>query len=625
MAKLKQYRTMFVVAFMLGACFVALAVRLIDLQVFRHETLRAQSKAQTSYFINREPRRGDIRDIRGNLLATSLFVKTVCANPQLVASRQAEIAAVLAPLLKTNETFLVQRMQPRIVRTNERGAPVFSVSAVLKRKVHLAEWAQITNVMGRLTYGYEPEKLGRALTREEKEKLNELRTKMIFAEAQEDQLRVYQRQSLAAHVLGYVGDDGHGVAGIELVFDKDMTGVRGWRESEKNSRNVEQVEFRGRDISPQTGLNVVLTIDEQVQNIVESELAEAMIKHTPVSASCVVVQSKTGRILAMATLPTFDPNQPGKSPMANLRNRVIADVAEPGSTFKIVVVAGALEDKLLSLDDRFDCEQGRFVFAGKTLHDAGHRFGILTVEEIIAKSSNIGAAKIGIKLGPERLYAHIREFGFGAATGIALRGEVVGISHPPSKWSKLSISRIPMGQGIATTPLQMTMAMCAIANGGKLMRPLIVDHLEDEHHNVKRRIEPEFIRQVISESTARQMVTALKSVVTTNGTAPGARLDYFTVAGKTGTAQKSEGGRYLDGKYFSSFIGFFPADNPELCVSVVLDDPNNGYYGGKIAAPIFKDIAERTANYLNIRPDTSPETKLEITERAARNVARNTN
>ncbi|MBI3414523.1 MAG: penicillin-binding protein 2 [Verrucomicrobia bacterium] len=625
MAKLKQYRLMFVVAFLLGACFVALAVRLVELQVFRHESLRAQSRAQTTYSFNREPRRGEIRDSRGNLLATSLFVKTVCANPQLVSNRMAEVVKVLAPLLKTNEAFLAQRLQPRIVRTNERGALVFSESSVLKRKVRQEEWAQITNAIGRLTFGYEREKLGRALTSAEKEKLSELRTRMIFAEPQEDQLRLYPRQSLAAHVLGFLDEDGRGASGIERVFDKDMTGVRGWRESGKNSRNMEQVEFRASDIEPQAGLNVVLTIDEQVQNIVESELAEAMIQHTPVSASCVVVRPKTGRILAMASLPAFDPAQPGKSNLANLNNRVIADVAEPGSTFKIVVVAGALEENLISLEDRFDCEMGKFVFAGQTLHDAGHHFGVLSVEDIVAKSSNIGAAKIGIKLGPERLYSYIRAFGFGAATGIDLRGEVNGISYPPAKWSKLSISRIPMGQGIATTPLQMTMAMCAIANGGKLMRPMMVDHLEDEQRNVRRRFEPQIIRQVISETTSRRMVTALKAVVATNGTALGAKLDYFTVAGKTGTAQKSEGGRYVEGKYFSSFIGFFPADDPELCIAVMLDDPKNGYYGGKIVAPIFKDIAERAANYLNIHPDTAPEAKLEIAERSARNATRNTN
>ncbi len=231
------------------------------------------------------------------------------------------------------------------------------------------------------------------------------------------------------------------------------------------------------------------------------------------------------------------------------------------------------------------------------------------MEQIISKSSNIGAAKIGIKMGEGRLFEYIQDFGFGSKTGIPLQGESSGIVHPIKKWSKISIAQIPMGQGIATTRLQMMMAMCAIANRGMLMRPMLVDRLEDGDHNVKAKYSPQAVRQVISEGAAKLIVQALKGVASTNGTAPKAALENYTVAGKTGTAQKAEHGVYAPGKYFASFIGFFPADNPELCISVMMDEPDlhKGYYGGQIAAPIFKQIAERVANYLNIRPEDNSE------------------
>jgi cell division protein FtsI/penicillin-binding protein 2 len=287
------------------------------------------------------------------------------------------------------------------------------------------------------------------------------------------------------------------------------------------------------------------------------------------------------------------------------RNRVIADTVEPGSTFKIVVVSGALNDHTVTLDEKVDCENGLFQFAGKKLRDH-ERYGVISVQEVITHSSNIGAAKVGIKMGAERLYEYMRGFGFGSKTGIPLLGEVSGVVHPVNKWSKLSISRVPMGHEVAVTPLQMVMAMCAVANDGKLMRPMLVDRLEDEQGQAVFRNYPQQIRQVVADQAAHQMVTALKTVVATNGTGKKAMLEHYTVAGKTGTAQKLVGHEYRHDKFFSSFIGFFPADDPELCVAVFMDEPKNGYYGGEAAAPVFHNIAERTAQYLAIKPDILP-------------------
>ena len=298
---------------------------------------------------------------------------------------------------------------------------------------------------------------------------------------------------------------------------------------------------------------------------------------------------------------------------------MITDVAEPGSTFKIVVVSGALNDGVVRLSDTFDCEHGRFHFAGRVLHDH-ESYGVLSVENIITKSSNIGAAKIGIKMGQNRLYDYIRNFGFGTRTGLPLPGEVGGIVHPVKKWSKVSIAQIPMGQGIAVTQpangdgdvrhRQQRGADAADA-GGPAGGPRPATWWPSTP--------PQRVRQVISEAAAEQMVKALKTVVSPEGTAAKAALEHYTVAGKTGTAQKSGGpGGYLPGKYFASFIGFFPADNPELCISVMMDEPKQGYYGGQIAAPVFKQIAERVANYLNIRPEDGEAPPAPGTHRGAR-------
>jgi len=609
MAKQLQYRRLVLLALLLGVAFAGLGYRLVDLQVLRYEELSARARHNTRREFLLEPRRGDILDAKGNLLATSAFVKTVCADPALIGNRQAEVARTVAPLLQVSEGELLQRLTPRLMR-NANGAITTNHYVVLKRKVQAETWQKIQMAMTNLSFGLDEKKLPRP----EREFYRDLRRSAVYVEKLDDQLRVYPNQALAAHVLGYVGMDEHevngsrlletsGKDGIERSFDSKLAGVRGWRVTETDRPGRELVPMREQDVEPHDGLNVVLTIDSVVQHIVESALAEAMEKHSPLSISGIVVRPRTGEILALTTLPNFDPNNPGAASADALRNRVITDVAEPGSTFKIVVVSGALNDGVVRLSDTFDCEHAHFPFAGHVLHDH-ESYGVLSVESIITKSSNIGAAKIGIRMGENRLYDYIRNYGFGTRTGLPLRGEIGGIVHPVKKWSKVSIAQIPMGQGIAVTSLQMMMAMCAIANKGVLMQPMLVDRLEDRDHVVVAKYSPQRVRRVISEAAAEQMVIALKTVVSPEGTATKASLAHYTVAGKTGTAEKSGGPEgYLKGKYFASFIGFFPADNPELCISVMMDEPKHGYYGGQIAAPAFKQIAEAAANYLNIRPE----------------------
>ena len=607
MAKRLQYRRLLFLVLLLGAAFAGLGYRLVDLQVIRHEQLGAEAAQKGQKTILREPRRGDILDARGNLLATSVFVKTVCADPVLCGNRAAEVARAVAPILKIGEGELYNRLLPRL-RQNDKGQSITNRYVVLQRKVSVETWEKIRTAMTNLTFGLDE----KTLTRAERNFLCELRAKAVFAEPLNDQQRVYPNQSLAAHVLGYVGMDDReldgvpilettGKDGIEFTLNSKLAGVPGWRKTETDRQKRELVALRDQDVEPRDGLNVVLTIDSVIQHILETALAEAMEKHTPISISGIAVRPRTGEILAMATLPNFDPNTLNKSVEAR-RNRAIADLIEPGSTFKIVVVSGALNDSVVRLTDQFDCEQGHFAYAGRVLHDH-ESYGLLSVENIVTKSSNIGAAKIGIKLGEQRLYDYIRDFGFGERTEVPLPGEVRGIVHPIKSWSKVSIAQIPMGHGVAVTRLQMTLAMCALANHGVLMRPMLVDRLEDRAGHVVAKYSPQRVRQVIGEPAANLMLKALKTVVSSEGTAKGAALDHYSVAGKTGTAQKVERGVYVSGKYVASFIGFFPADDPELCISIVMDEPKQGYYGGLTAAPVFKQVAERAANYLNIRPD----------------------
>jgi cell division protein FtsI/penicillin-binding protein 2 len=433
--------------------------------------------------------------------------------------------------------------------------------------------------------------------------------------AESEQLRVYPLGRVAGQVVGFprveeTNQNGRvvskiiGCDGIEFAFQKQLAGVSGWRATSEDKKQQELVHLRDEDVPAHDGLDVVLTIDSVVQHIAEAALADAMVKHSPKSATCIVMRPKTGEILAMVSLPNYDP---GKSATitTNARNRVINDVVEPGSTFKIVPISGALNDNVVSLNENFYCEMGRFAYAGHILRDHDQQ-GNLSVEGIITHSSNIGAAKIGIKLGDQKLYQYACDFGFGQRTGVPLPGEAKGLLYPPTDekhWTKVSIAQIPMGHGVAVTRLQMLMAMAAIANGGWLMQPMLVKQLQEHDGTLVQSYQPARVRQVIGEDTAKKMIQALKTVVLKGGTSVEAAMKNYQVAGKTGTAQKAELGGYSSTKFVSSFIGFFPADNPELCISVVLDEPAEGHYGGKVCGPVFRDIAEQCATYLNIPPD----------------------
>jgi cell division protein FtsI/penicillin-binding protein 2 len=611
MANKLQNRRLLLLALLLSIAFAGLGYRLVDLQVLRHEDLRLEARRNTERGYHLPARRGDILDAKGNLLATTAFVKTVCADPALIGNRQAEVAHALAPLLEMKEPDVAQRLLLR-THLSDRQEVITNHYVVLQHKVSLDTWQKITNTMAQLVFSNVNEK---ALTDStQKACYRQLHAKAIYADPVDEQLRNYPSHSLAAHVLGYTGVaertnggmrvlETIGIDGIERTLNDKLKGVPGWRLTEVDGQQRELVALREENVEPDDGWNAVLTIDSFIQNVLESSLAEALQRETPISISGLVIRPRTGEILALAVLPNFDPANPGASSEDARRNRIIAEMHEPGSTFKIVVVSSALSDHLVTLNDQFDCEHGSFAFAGHVLHDHAS-YGILTTEGIITKSSNIGAAKIGMRMGETRLLEHMRDFGLGSHTRIPLPGEIVGMVRPEN-WTKVSIAQVPMGQGVATTSLQMAMAMCALANKGVLMRPLLVDRLQNQRGEVLARYSPQPVRRVISEEADRQMVEALKTVCTPDGTAPKAALEHYTVAGKTGTAQKVP---YGSGRFYASFIGFFPADNPEVCIYISMDEPKgNLHQGGQICAPVFKQIAEQVASYLNIKPDKGPD------------------
>lgn len=606
MIKSGHLRRLLALSMFMALVFAGLAARLVDLQVWKHDRYRAIAEKLTKRVYFREPRRGDILDVNGNPLATSLPVKRVCADPSLMGRHHGEVARAIAPVLQYAEADLRRLLYPW--RTNSDGTISQRRFVDLRRKVNVEQWQQVTQAMAQITFDVDDRKLPRVQRRF----YRALRQSSVFAE--DDQLRVYPSGRLAAHVLGFVQEVDRefndsavteltGVDGIEKWFHTQLAGMRGWRITETDGRRAEVVINREQDVEARPGLNVVLTIDMVIQNILELELADGMEKFSPISAMGMVMRPRTGEILAMAVLPNYDPNAPGKSAIENRRNRIIADQVEPGSTFKIVAISAALNEGVVKLSDTIHCENGMWYFMGKPLRDHGQH-DVLSVEEVITKSSNIGTAKIAIMMGEQRLYDYVRGFGFGSRTGITLDGEVFGTVHQVKDWDRLKISRIPMGQGIAVTHLQLMMAMSAIANRGRLMQPLLVSRLEGPTGETFAQYHPRMVRRVVTEQAAKQTVDALKTVVMTDGTAVKAQLEHYTVAGKTGTAEKPGKGGYTS-EYVASFIGFFPANDPEICISIMFDEPDagKGYYGGQIAAPVFRRVAEQVANYLKIRPD----------------------
>src|SRR4051812_4541189 len=437
-----------------------------------------------------------------------------------------------------------------------------------------------------------------------REKLRAENLRGIYFER--DTTRIYPNGSMLCHVIGFTDYEHRGIQGVESSMEEYLHGQDGFRCIEHNRAGEEIVLYRGDEMAPKDGYRVHLTIDLNLQNIVENEIDAAVREYSPQKATIILMRPQTGEILAMANRPNYDLNERSKAKPEQMKNRAIIDMMEPGSTFKIVSAAAALNERKVRPDTTIFCENGIWNFGGKPLHD--HKaYGELSVQDILVKSSNIGAAKLAISIGDQKFYEYIRRFGFGDRTGIELPGEIPGVIRPPQSWSKISITRIPMGHEVGVTPLQMTVAMATIANGGKLITPRIVKSITTEDGKTVTTFTPTVLRQVISPETAAQVGNALRGVVSDRGTAAAAAVPGFTISGKTGTAQKVDPkGGYEHGKYVVSFSGYLPSDKPEFVGLVVLDDAKTSNpelnYGGLVAGPIFARIAEKAARYLDLQP-----------------------
>jgi cell division protein FtsI (penicillin-binding protein 3) len=550
---------------LLVVAMTGLGVRLAFLHLGPHGTERTQMDRARSIEKRIIADRGSIYDRMGrrNLLSMNLPVQDVCADPQFLmkSNLTQQVASVLARELDTTPDEVARRLT--------RGD---------KRFAYVQRFVDETRA----------------------QEIRKQKLPGIFF--RENTVRYYPLTSFMSHVLGFVNHEAVGSAGIEQMLDDYLKGCSGLLESRVDALRRELYTERDRWVPALRGADVFLTLDQNVQYIVEQALDEAVSKHSAKGAWAIVQRVRTGEILAMASRPTYDLNRFRDADEKDRLNRSIGYVYEPGSTFKAAIVAAALNEGVVSPDDVFDCENGAWSYGGKILRDY-HPYGSLTVADGVKKSSNILTAKVALKLGSEREYRYLRSFGIGRPLGLDLPGEEGGILHPVSKWSMISPTRIAIGQGVSVTALQMLGILCCLANGGALMRPYVTSQVVANDGTVLLKRHPEKIAQVVSPETARLMCKLLRRVTEQDGTGWRARVEGYEVAGKTGTAQKPVGGKYSSSAYMSSFVGFLPVERPEIGIIVVVDEPQPLHTGGVVAAPVFGRIAGQAVRYLEVPPD----------------------
>jgi cell division protein FtsI (penicillin-binding protein 3) len=550
---------------LLFAGLSTVACRLFFLQIQHGEQLSERATRQYERRLPIVSRRGTIYERSGRELAVSLKVSSVFAQPAAIEDVPGT-ARALARVLS----------QP----ARELGARLVSDKSFLwiQRQVEAAQAGAITD-LGLKGIGLLPESR-----------------------------RYYPRQELAAHVLGMVGLDDRGLEGLEYQYDDLLGGQPQYVVAQQDA--LGRIIFRQEPGRQAPIFDLHLTIDEVLQYVAERELAKGVERSQAKGGSAVVLDPHTGEILALANVPSYDPNRYRQASSAVRRDRAVTDSFEPGSMFKAILLAGALEEGVVRPEDRLYAENGAIEVSGVTIRDH-EKLGWLTVRQAIAQSSNVGAIKIGQKLGKSLYYHYMSGFGFGTLTGMDLPGEVPGLIRRPRSWSALSLASLSMGQEIAVTPVQMATAFAAVANGGSLVRPHVVQALATPDGSLARRVEPVAIRQVISPQTAQTVLSVLTSVVE-EGTGKEAALEEYTVAGKTGTAQKLDPatGRYSHRKVVASFIGAVPAESPRLVILVVIDEPETLRWGGSIAAPVFREIAKEAMQYLQVPPSPSRDVRL---------------
>lgn len=554
-------RRVIAAAVLIGLGFFIIVGRLFHLQVLRAEEFAQLADRQHQKTLAVEAGRGAIYDRSGKILAINMEVPSVFGAPKYVSDPRAT-AARLNRVLKTDVRQLESKLK------SERDF----VWLARRLEPERAEGLQGLSLDG---IGVIPE--GR---------------------------RFYPKSTMLSHVLGFANIDNQGQEGLERRYDAQLRGERGRLVVERDGFGGSVFPKELNYVAPLPGKDLVLTIDEVIQYVAEQELDEVVTRTRAASGVVIVVDPKTGAILALAVRPTFDPNAPKGD--ANLwRNRAISDSYEPGSTFKLVAAAAALEEKLVTPDELIYGEDGSFVVENTVVHDS-HKNGWMTFAQVIQKSSNIGTIKVAQRLGPDKLARYVGAFGFGQKTDVDLSGEQRGLTKEPQTWGRRTLASIAMGQEIGVTPMQLVMAVSAIANGGLLMRPYVVSDVRTPAGEAIARFEPVVRRRSISAETAGVMTGILRGAVLPGGTGTLAAVPGYDVAGKTGTAQKADllTGGYSATRTVSSFVGFLPADDPKLCILVMVDEPQTVHWGGTVAAPVFQRIAAQAVRHLGILPKT---------------------
>ena len=539
----------------------AIGVRLVYLQVSQHDKLAQRAQQQQQGAIETAPVRGQLQDREGRQLARSVDTESIFVAPDEVEDVN-QIAAQLAAAFHLDRAGLAKDLS--------------EAKAGNRRFVWVA----------------------RRLAAEQAEKVTALN--LVGVHTQREPKRFYPNGPLAAHVLGFVGLDNTGLGGIEQSYNQKISGEGGKLLLERDSRGQAYESFL---VASKPGQSIILTLDQMVQYRAEQALAEAVSKSHAKSGTAIVLDPHTGEILALANAPSFDPNNPGTTRPEARANGALGNIYEPGSTFKIVAYSAALEKGLVKPDDKIDCQMGSITVAKRLIHDH-HAFGLLTVTEALEKSSNVGAIKLGLKVGDASMYDFMKLYGFGSRTGVELPGETAGLVRPLSRWQASSIGSIAMGQEVGVTPLQMAAAFGTVANGGVRVAPHLVREIKSPTGVTVYRPDPEQ-RRVLSPETANALKGMLEGV-TLRGTAKKAQLDGYSAAGKTGTAQKIDPRTrgYSATKHVASFVGFAPVRNPAVVIIVVIDEPAGSYHGGDVAAPVFSQIAEQILPDLGVAPDT---------------------
>ncbi len=551
-----------VCAALFGLWTAGIEARLVYLQVFQHAEMMARADRQQLRTIKPPAKRGEIVDRHGRVLAYSVDADTIGADPSEVADAEETARKVCAAIDGCD----AQQRQVMAERLKRR-----SPFALLARQVSPEDARRVKEL--------------------------DLAGLIMLKESR----RYYPKKELAAHVLGYVGIDNVGLAGLESAYDSQIRGHEGKVLIQTDARR--HAIFSRVDQPPTAGAALELTIDEYLQYVAERELRIGVEENNAKGGTAVIMDPATGEILALANWPTFNPNVFTRFDDAEKRNRAVQDLYEPGSTFKVVTASAALEEHVITPGDPIDCGPGYIKFGSRIIRDT-HHYGVMPFTDVIVKSSNVGAIKVGQRLGPERLSRYVSRFGFGQALAPDFRGESPGIVWNPARMDASALASMSMGYQVGVTALQMATAVSAVANGGTLVEPRVVRAFIKKGRRIE--VPHRTLRRAISQETAATL-TAIMEQVVERGTATAAQIPGYTIAGKTGTAAKLLGGRYSKSDYNASFVGFVPSRKPVLTIIVVMDSPHgHGYYGGTVSAPVFKRIAEAALRHLGIGPTINP-------------------